>query len=124
MTRELSLLFRTFFFEVFLSIVAATIWFYAKSPVAGYSSIVGGSTHFVPYLMSSFVALAHKAKKDNAFQLVMDAYCGVGVKFMLTVVMFVWCLGFENVVPIPLFTTYLLSAVTQGVVSFVFNNRY
>lgn len=125
MSREVSLLFRTFSLQLFLSIAAAAIWFYTKSPVAGYSSIVGGSIHFVPYLVSSFVILAHKAHSDNAFQLVMDAYCGVGVKFVLTIIMFVSCfLYMQEAVPVPLFTTFALSAVTQGIVSFVYNNRY
>lgn len=124
MSREVSLLIRTFSLQLFLSIAAATIWFYTKSPAAGYSSIVGGSIHFVPYLVSSFVILAHKARSDNAFQLVMDAYCGVGVKFVLTIIMFVSCFLYVETIPVPLFTTFALSAVTQGIVSFVYNNRY
>ncbi|UJF19333.1 ATP synthase subunit I [Vibrio sp. SS-MA-C1-2] len=124
MSGERSLVFITVAFQLVISIVTASIWFVTKGSVTGYSAIVGGIVHIIPYLVASLISLAHKAKDESAYQLVMDVYLGVFAKIALTVILFALVYIYMDIHIISLYVTYLLSIFTQWIVSIFYNNRY
>ncbi|CAH0532194.1 hypothetical protein VST7929_00005 [Vibrio stylophorae] len=124
MRRELTLVYITFTIQVILLLVSGGLWAWAYDPDTGYSAIVGGGAHCIPYLVASLVMLVHRADQSSAAQLATDVYIGIGVKWGLTAILLVLVFVFYEIHLLVFYAGYVLSLLVQWAVSFTFNNRY
>lgn len=108
--------------QTLVAIVVSAVWFAFFGTHAGLSASTGAIICLLPSVVFAHFAFRYAGASKN--ELVVRSFNqGSKLKFILTVILFVVAFKGLNADPLPLFTGYAITLVTQWVAMLVFNKK-